>query len=93
MIGGYSCAAEQVLDSRRSLADANRLYHPLQTRRNNMTKKLNSLEATRDCVLTARPFKGAFMYMAVAVAVTAWSVTETHKAPIPADEQVATVIH
>ncbi|MDQ0564119.1 hypothetical protein QO004_005937 [Rhizobium mesoamericanum] len=58
-----------------------------------MTKKLNSLEATRDCVLTARPFKGAFMYMAVAVAVTAWSMTSTHEAPTPADEQVATVIH
>ncbi|WP_157224521.1 hypothetical protein [Rhizobium mesoamericanum] len=58
-----------------------------------MTKKLNSLEATRDCVLTARPFKGAFMYMAVAAAVTAWSMTSTHKAPMPADEQVATVIH
>lgn len=32
-----------------------------------MTKKPNSLEATRDCVLTARPFKGAFRHMAVAV--------------------------
>ncbi len=58
-----------------------------------MTKKRNSLEATRDCVLTARPFKGAFMYMAVAVAVTAWSVTETHKAPKPTEENVATVMH
>ncbi|EJL57696.1 MULTISPECIES: hypothetical protein [unclassified Rhizobium] len=59
-----------------------------------MTKKLNSLEATRDCVSTARPFKGAFMYVAVAaVAVMAWAVTETHKAPARTGEHVATVIH
>jgi hypothetical protein len=59
-----------------------------------MTKKLNSLEATRDCVSTARPFKGALMYVAVAVvAVAAWSVTETHKAPEARDERVAAVLH
>ncbi len=58
-----------------------------------MTKKLNSLEATRDCVLTARPFKGVFMYIAVAAAVTVWSVTETHKVPTPTDEHIATVVH
>ncbi|WP_189638044.1 hypothetical protein [Rhizobium sp. R693] len=58
-----------------------------------MTNKLNSLEATRDCVLTARPFKGAFMYVAVAAAVTAWSMTETQKASPQTNERVAIVIH
>ncbi|KQV30444.1 hypothetical protein ASC97_21650 [Rhizobium sp. Root1203] len=59
-----------------------------------MTKNSNSLEATRDCVSTARPFKGAFMYVAVAaVAVTAWSVTESHKAPAAKGEHASAVIH
>ncbi len=59
-----------------------------------MQSKLNSLEATRDCVLTARPFRGALMYVAVAaVAVTVWSVTGAHKASAPRDERVATIIH
>ncbi len=33
------------------------------------------------------------MYVAVAAAVTAWSMTETHKAPPQTDERVAIVIH
>jgi hypothetical protein len=59
-----------------------------------MTNKLNSLEATRECISTARPFKGAFMYVAVAAAaITAWSVTETHKATVVTNERIAAVIH
>jgi len=59
-----------------------------------MKKKVNSLEATRECVSTARPFKGVFMYLAVAiVAVTAWSVTDRHKAEATKSEHVAAVIH
>ncbi|SDN16221.1 hypothetical protein SAMN05216328_1208 [Ensifer sp. YR511] len=33
------------------------------------------------------------MYLAVAVAVTGWSVTETHGASVPAGEEVGTIIH